>query len=165
MKTAADSSSSAVTGYVDSGVLVKLYIREPDSGAAARAASAFPFLPLTPLHELEIRNTLHALHGRGAITDAQRAASEHVFDTDIAAGRLRRVVPDWTGVFSDAFELSGKHTADTLARSLDVLHIAIAGRLDQPASEVTFITADRRQALVAERAGFRTRFIDQNGRS
>jgi hypothetical protein len=47
---------------------------------------------------------------------------------------------------------------------LAVLYVAAAGRLDRPASEVTFITADRRQALLVERAGFRMRFVDQNNR-
>jgi predicted nucleic acid-binding protein len=159
MTTAVDSPGAEVTGYVDSGVLVKLYVREPNSEEAAREVSRFPFAPLTPLHELEIRNTFRALQGRGAITDAQRAASEHVFEMDIAAGRLRRIVPDWTRVFADAEGLSRDFTTETLARSLELLHVASATNLASSVAVATFVTADRRQALIAEQAGFRTRFV------
>lgn len=141
--------------YVDSGVLIKLYVREPNSAAAAAVVQKMTSVPLTPLHELEIRNTFRTLVGRGVITDGQRAASEHVFDVDIAAGRLRRTVPDWQDVFLRAAQLAAEHTGETLARSLDLLHVAAAG----PSPEL-FVTADTRQAAVAERAGLITRLID-----
>lgn len=143
------------TAYVDSGVLIKLYVREANSAAAAAIVQTMAVVPLTPLHELEIHNTLHALVGRGAITDGQRAASEHVFRTDIAAGRLARTVPDWSAVFRRSVELAAAHTADTLARSLDILHIAMA----LPLSDV-FVTADKRQAAIARHAGMDVRFVE-----
>ncbi len=143
------------TVYVDSGVLIKLYVREPNSPAAAAIVQETPFVPLTPLHELEIRNTFRALVGRGTITDGQRAASEHTFDTDITTGRLRRTVPDWDAVFRRSAELAAAYTAETLARSLDLLHVALAG---QPTG--FFVTADKRQAAVAKRAGFEVRFVE-----
>jgi predicted nucleic acid-binding protein len=141
--------------YVDSGVLIKLYVREPNSPDAAAVVGALPAIPLTPLHELEIRNTLRALVGRGAITEGRRAASEHTFDIDIAAGRLRRTVPDWGIVFRRATELSAAHTPATLARPLDLLHVAAAG----PTTNL-FVTANGRQAEVARLAGLETRLID-----
>jgi predicted nucleic acid-binding protein len=145
----------ASRAYVDSGVLIKLYVREPNSATAAAIVQTIPAAPLTPLHELEIRNTFRALVGRGAITDGQRAASEHTFDADITTGRLRRTVPDWDAVFRRAQELAAAHTAETLARSLDVLHVAMA----DPLSDL-FVTADKRQAAIARRAGLEVRFVE-----
>lgn len=145
----------AWTAYVDSGVLIKLYVREPNSREAAEIVGNLPAVPLTPLHELEIRNTLRALVGRGAISDAQRAASEHTFDTDIEAGRLRRWVPEWGALFRRATELSAAYTAKTLARSLELLHAAAAA-----SSTGLFVTADRRQGEVARLAGLETHLIE-----
>ncbi|MFW5642436.1 MAG: type II toxin-antitoxin system VapC family toxin [Alkalispirochaeta sp.] len=141
--------------YVDSGVLIKLYVREPNSATAAAIVQAIPAVPLTPLHELEIRNTLSALVGSGAITQSQRAASEHTFDVDITAGRLHRTVPDWDAVFLRSRELAATHTAETLARSLDVLHVAMADL-----STDVFVTADKRRAAIARRVGLEVRFVE-----
>ena len=99
-----------------------------------------------------MRNTLRALEGRASITSAQRAAAEHEFERDVVLGRLRRAVPDWNEVFKTAIRLSSEHTAATLARSLDIIHVAIA--ITEQAEP--FITADHRQLSVAEREGLRT---------
>jgi predicted nucleic acid-binding protein len=144
-----------VSAYVDSGILIKLYVREPNSPAAARALRPIPSIPITPLHELEIRNTFRALEGRGTISSSQRAACEHIFERDISMNRLRRVNPDWSDVFAKAIRLSAEHTASTLARSLDILHVAIA--ITQQAD--TFLTGDSRQELVARNAQLRVKLI------
>lgn len=145
-----------MTDYVDSGVLVKLYVREPNSVAAARAVGPLMSVALSALHELEIRNAFRALEGRGTITAAQRAASEHVLETDIAAERLRRVGVDWAAVFARAERLSQGYTANTLARSLDILHVAIA----LSTNCTRFITADARQHRLAQSAGLQAELID-----
>jgi predicted nucleic acid-binding protein len=142
--------------YVDSGVLVKLYVRERNSAAAAQIVTAFPSVKLYPFQELEIRNTLRALAGRTVITDAQRAAAEHEFERDLILGRLQRATPDWRQVFQIAARLSIDHTAATLARSLDILHVAIA--IAEQADP--FITADRRQHDVAQREGLTTEILE-----
>jgi len=69
--------------------------------------------------------------------------------------RLRRVNPDWSDVFAKAIRLSAEHTASTLARSLDILHVAIA--ITQQAD--TFLTGDSRQELVARNAQLRVKLI------
>ena len=144
------------SAYVDSGVLIKLYVREPNSAAAAQLVTTFPSVKLYPFQELEIRNTLRALAGRTIITDAQRAVAEHEFERDLILGRLRRAVPDWRQVFEVAARLSMDHTAATLARSLDILHVAIA--IAEQADP--FITADRRQRDVALREGLVTEMLE-----
>ena len=138
--------------YVDSGVLIKLYVLEPNSASAARMVGAFPSVNLYPFQELEVRNTLQALEGRARITAAQRAAAEHEFERDVVMGRLRRAVPDWNEVFKTAMRISSEHTAATLARSLDIIHVAIA----ITENSEPFITADHRQLAVAQRAGLGT---------
>ena len=142
--------------YVDSGVLIRLYVREPNSAAAAHLVTAFPSVKLYPFQELEVRITLRALVGRTIITHAQRAVAEHEFERDVISGRLRRAVPDWRQVFQVAARLSMDHTAATLARSLDILHIAIA--IAEQADP--FITADRRQREVAQREGLATEMLE-----
>ena len=144
-----------MTAYFDSGVLIKLYVHEPNSASAAAAVSRFARVPFNPLHELEIRNTFRLLEGRGSITPAQRAASEHLFETDIIADRLRRTVPDWQRVFQHAAALSAQHAAATLARSLDILHVAAATAAGLP----RFFTADQRQARLAEAHGLDVHLI------
>jgi len=142
--------------YVDSGVLIKLYVREHNSAAAAGLVATFPSVKLYPFQELEIRNTLRALEGRSIISEAQRAMAEHEFERDVILGRLRRTVPDWQQVFPVATRLSMEHTTATLARSLDILHVAIA--IAEQAE--LFITADRRQREVALREGLVTELLE-----
>ena len=144
-----------MSAYIDSGVLVKLYVRESNSPAAAAAVSAFSSVPFNPLQELEIRNTLRALKGRGLLTAAQLTSSEQILETDIQSRRLRRVVPNWTEAYRIAIKLSIDYTGETLARSLDVLHVAIA--ISEKAEII--ITADARQEAVALLAGLKTRMI------
>lgn len=142
--------------YVDSGVLIKLYVREPNSPAAIRVISTIPSVQIAPIHELEIRNTFRALEGRKTLSSAQRAACEHMFDRDIGLNRLRRVTPDWSQVFQKANRLSQEHTAGSLARSLDILHVAIAAI--QQAE--TFVTGDSRQEQLARLAGLQVQLIE-----
>ena len=131
--------------YVDSGILVKLYVLERNSAQAISVLSQFPYVEINGLHEMEIVNTLRTLEGRNLITPTQRIASERSFETDILAGRLRRIEPDWPTILRESRELSRLFSADTLARSLDILHVATAIASNADA----FITGDRRQHGIA----------------
>lgn len=135
--------------YVDSGVLVKLYSWEAHSEEVATLVSRLARVPLVPLHELEIRNALRAQRGRAVITPRQLAQAIRAFDDDIRAGRLVRVRVDWSEAFLAAEGLSRKWTAPLLCRSLDVLHVALAGQLHCQ----RFVTGDSRQARLAKAAG------------
>jgi predicted nucleic acid-binding protein len=142
--------------YVDSGVLAKLYIRERNSSEAISALGQFKSLELNQLQELEIRNTFRALEGRNLISSFQRAASEHELEADLIKGRLRRNLPDWGMAFKEAINLSQLYTAETLARSLDLLHVAIA----VTSSSDLFLTGDKRQYAVAQKAGLQAQLIE-----
>ena len=142
--------------YADSGVLIKLYVRERNSAEAINALRGYSSIGINSLHELEIANTFRTLEGRGLITPIQRTASEHGLETDILAGRLRRVEPDWSTIFREAQGLSRLYSTSTLARSLDILHVAAA----IASSADTFFTGDRRQYELAALAGLEAHFID-----
>ncbi len=141
--------------YVDSGILVKLYVRERNSADAARALSLYPYIEFNRLQELEIKNTFYALEGRNLITLVQRVASEHALETDILVGRLRRVESDWAGIFRESLELSRRYCRNTLARSLDILHVAAA----IASGSSSFITGDKRQHGLALLSGLDSNYI------
>lgn len=142
--------------YVDSGILIKLYVRERNSDEAIAALSRFPSLALNQLQELEIRNTLRSLEGRGLISPAQRAMSEHFLEADLISQRLRRTPVDWSLIHAEALNLSRSYTSETLAHSLDILHVAaalVSGVKD-------YITGDRRQFAVAVKSGLTVTLIE-----
>ena len=141
--------------YADSGVLVKLYIRERNSATAAAALGRHRSLPLNGLQELEIRNAFRALEGRSVISEEQRAAAEHYLELDCVEGRLHRTAIAWTQVFQHAMQLSRSFTSGTLARSLDILHVAIA----MHDSCSLFITGDARQERFARCCGLQVERI------
>lgn len=142
--------------YVDSGILIKLYVRERNSAAAIEVLGRLSGITLNQLHELDIRNTLRVLEGRGLISPVQKASSEHLMEADIISRRLQRTAIDWSMVFSEAQNLSRLYSAETLARSLDILHVAaamVSGMRD-------FITGDKRQQAMAFNCGLTVYLIE-----
>lgn len=134
--------------YFDSGVLLKLYLPEPNSAQAValvRERGAAP--PLTALHRLEMKAAIGHKHARGEITVAERVAALADFENDIASGVFAVVSAEWAGVFARAESLATAHAAN-LCRSLDTLHVALA--LELGATE--FCTLDQRQAVMAKAA-------------
>lgn len=138
-----------MTAYVDTSVLVAVYLPERHSGAARRAVARLPQVPFTALHRLELRNALELLLGRGQVTVAERDAVLELVEADRRARRLAMVAFDWDRVFERAVAVAAQHSASALSRSLDVLHVAAALELGCAA----FVTADRRQAVVAAAVG------------
>ncbi|MEW6364300.1 MAG: type II toxin-antitoxin system VapC family toxin [Acidobacteriota bacterium] len=138
--------------YFDSAVIIKIYVPEADSAAAAKLVQRQKHpLILTRLHELEIRNACRLKQGRGELSSDQVARVFGRVDRDIAQGRLLRMSSDWPEVFHRAEELSARHASECLARSLDVLHVACALLLGAD----RFYSFDRRQRVLAARAGLR----------
>jgi predicted nucleic acid-binding protein len=139
-----------LTAYFDTSVLIKSYVAERDSAAAdaliLRTAGAIPF---THFHAIEIRTAIRLKRGRGEITETQLKSVLAELQRDIEAGRLERPFYDLPSVFQKAEELSAKYAADTLARSLDILHVAAAVVIGVR----QFITFDKRQSALASKAG------------
>jgi predicted nucleic acid-binding protein len=138
-----------VTTYVDSSALVSVYVTERFSKTARAAVRRASQIPYTPLHQLEVTNAFEMLVGRGAITrDECRAILGQLRD-DVDAQRLLMVSPDLEQVFARASEFSSLYTAKTLARSLDLLHVAAA----HLTSCTRFVSGDDRQLAVARASG------------
>jgi hypothetical protein len=138
--------------YVDTGVLVKLYSVEANSGQAISLVSNYaPPLPLTIWQELELRTALRGRVFRKEITAADLLKSLVDFDSDITSGRWQRTAIDTGDVHRQAEKLSALYAASIGCRTLDTLHVAAAllGHADE------LITFDKRQGRLAQRAGLR----------
>lgn len=132
--------------YFDTGVLVKAYAVEPGTPEAlALILQVKPPVPFTHLHGIEIRNALRLKCGRGEITEAEMRAALRLLQDDIDAGRLERPTYELAGLFQRAESLSGKHAISTLARTLDILHVAAALEIGCE----QFVSFDKRQRNVA----------------
>lgn len=140
-----------MSAYFDSGVLIKAYIREPNSPEAIALIRQETAVSLTHFHEIEIRTALRLKRGRGEITEAHLKGALSDLKTDVEAGRFERPACDFSEVFRKAEELSGKHAAATLARTLDILHVATAVVIGAN----KFVTFDSRQAALATLAGLK----------
>ena len=140
-----------MTVYFDSSALVAVYVTEAYSAHARRELRKYDRVPWTPLHDLEVRNALRLLHGRRQIDEAElRGLLDHV-DDDLQRGRLARPVIDLGAAFRRAEGLSRKHASKTLARTLDVLHVAV---LIEIGCE-TLVSGDERQITLAKAEGLR----------
>ena len=132
--------------YYDSGVLVKLYVREEFSDAVARfLVGRREAVIINDLHEIEMRNALRLKRFREEIDGDQLAASMAMLSSDLATRRLIRVGVDWQSVFAEAERLSVTTTIGTGVRTIDLLHVAAA--LNQGASGL--VSLDHRQRAAA----------------
>lgn len=131
---------------------MKIYVEEPDSGAADRwlADVALPLL-FTPFHALEIRNALRLKRFRGELSAIELEAVLGALREDLTTGRLAVPPMNQEAVYQRAQRLSERHTAVTGARSLDLLHLAAALELGEEA----LLSLDQRQRAVASREGLR----------
>ena len=138
--------------YYDSGVLVKLYVREDRSDEVTRfVARRGESVAVNRLHELEIRNALRLKRFRDEIDDVQLAASLGMIAADFAERRLIRHEADWQVIHDEAERLSAVTGATVGVRTIDVIHIAAA--LTQMATGL--VSFDRRQLAAARMSGLR----------
>ena len=138
-----------MTTYIDSSALVSVYVTERFSKAARAAVRRASQVPYTPLHQLEVANAFEMLVGRRAITRDECRAVLGQLREDVDAQRLMTVSPDLEQVLARATEFSRLYTAKTLARSLDLLHVAAA----HVTSCTRFVSGDNRQLAVAKASG------------
>lgn len=136
--------------YYDSGVLVKLYVREPFSAAAVQTVTeAGVGIHVNALQELEVANAIRLKAFRDEITAPEQEAALRAMASDFECGRLRRLSVDWAPAFAKALELSAGSTPEVGCRSLDILHVAVA--LQQGCSEL--VSMDERQMRAAVGTG------------
>jgi predicted nucleic acid-binding protein len=136
--------------YVDTSVLVTLYIKEANSRIASDwVRTNNEAVPKTIFHELEFTNAIQLKLFRKEINEEQsvivlRRFKEHEKEGIYFSPQLK-----WSDVFTSSLTLSNKHTKSIGSRSLDIIHVASA--LSMGANR--FLTFDTRQAHSASAAG------------
>ena len=136
--------------YFDTGILLKLYLSEPNSAqAVALVQERDGDVPHTSLHRLEMKAAIMQKHGRGEITELARDAVLADLEMDISTEFFTDPAVAWPGVFARAESLAVAHAGKTLCRSLDTLHVALALELGAK----KFFTFDARQSEMAKAAG------------
>lgn len=136
--------------YVDTSVIVKLYIKEKYSRGASNWLKANnEAIPLTSFHELEFMNALQLKRFRKEATPQTILQIMGRFEEHEKKGIYYRPPLDWPTVLSHAIELSQKHSGTLGSRALDILHVAsaVAMKADR------FLTLDDRQSSLAAHAG------------
>ena len=138
--------------YFDTAVLLKIYVHEENSDdAIALIRSVPPPLPFSHLHRLEMTHAIYLKAGRKEITPTQARAAVSLLHSDLKSGFMVPADYDLSGSFHYAEELAERYAAKTLARSLDILHVAIA--LSIGCTE--FVSFDRRQRSLAKGVGLK----------
>lgn len=138
-----------MTTYVDSSALVPLYVPEQFSDTARAVIRNAGQVPFTALHRLEVPNAFELLVGRKLLTKDEGRAVHGQLREDLEHQRLLAMVLDFAIVFTEAAELSRRHTSTLLTRSLDLLHVAAAHALRCS----RFVSADDRQLALAKASG------------
>jgi len=132
--------------YADTSLQISYYIKDSNSLSAQTElqASTDP-LPFTGLHRLEMRNALALGVFRRILTSAQVSAAWSDVERDLRSGRLVPQPVNWIPVFRAAAQWAALHSPRIGCRSLDVLHVTLAMKLN--AKE--FFTFDERQKSLA----------------
>ncbi|MCD6534465.1 MAG: type II toxin-antitoxin system VapC family toxin [Deltaproteobacteria bacterium] len=136
--------------YIDTSVIVKLYIKEEHSLAVSNwLKKNNEAIPLTAFHELEFNNAINLKEFRGEITADEIRQIITKFDEHKNIGVFYRPQINWTDTFKYAVDLSKKYTGKMGSRSLDILHVASALLIKTD----RFFTLDERQSKLAALSG------------
>ena len=136
--------------YVDTSVIVKLYIKEAfskDVSSWIRANNEA--IPLTLLHDLEFNNAIQLKQFRSEITREEVISIASKREEHEKQGVFYRPSINWIDTFQGAIDLSQKHTGVIGSRTLDIIHIASALTIKAD----RFLTLDERQMQLAHLAG------------
>jgi predicted nucleic acid-binding protein len=136
--------------YVDTSVLVTLYIKEKNSRKASDWIIANnEAIPKTVFHALEFTNAIQLKRFRQEISAQQARSVLKRFD-EHEKERIFYIPPlNWADVFATSLDLSANHTKAIGSRSLDMIHVASALAM----SAEQFFTFDTKQSQLASAAG------------
>lgn len=140
--------------YCDSSVIIALQLLNDDCHAVAvkwKDAHADTLPVWTPFHRIEVFNAFRQHAQLGTISQSEARAVIHRLNYDLGF-YWEHLEPDWRDVMRTANEISTEIGFLRRIRALDLLHVAHAREVN--ASE--FVTADERQAAVADAAGIPT---------
>ncbi len=147
-----------MNAYPDTSVLCASYREQENSTRADTWLRELPGpLPVSSLLLLEFRQSIRfqmRLFGKDrskGFSKTEGTAMLRAIQSDLSAGVLEMVAPDWADVHRIAEELSGKHTESGGHRFADILHVATALHLGVE----TFLTFDANQKRLAEAEGMR----------
>lgn len=136
--------------YVDTSVIVKLYIKEQFSQEVSNWIRANnEAIPLTLIHDLEFNNAMCLKQFRLEITQDEARAIELKKEDHERKGIYYRPAINWTDTFQCAIDLSKKYTRKIGSRSLDIIHVASA--ISMKANR--FLSFDERQRELAHLEG------------
>ena len=142
--------------YVDTSVIVKLYIKEDYSQESSNwLKENDEAIPLTSFHDLELINAIQLKQFRAEITSDETRLILSRFEEHENSGIYYRPQLDWAAVFIHAIDLSKKHSTIIGSRSLDILHVASALSI----SADRFLTLDDRQTRLAALTGMKLESI------
>ena len=142
--------------YVDTSVIVKLYIKEEYSQESSNwLKENNEAIPLTSFHELELINAIHLKQFRAEITSDETRLILSRFEEHEKSGIYYRPQLDWSAIFINAIDLSKKHSASIGSRSLDILHVASALSINAD----RFLMLDDRQTRLAALTGLKMESI------
>ena len=136
--------------YFDTGLVLKLVVKEPLSGAVLDFVSSRKFVvPYTAFVELECTNAIAAKVYRGEFDSSQSATTHEMIRDFLRQGLFMKVPLDMSVVVQDTLMLVARATASTGCRTLDLIHIASA----LSCGAGMFATSDFRQAKAARICG------------
>jgi len=140
--------------YADTSLLISYYVNDSNSPSAqAVLHAAIDPLAFTDLHRLEMRNALALGVFRRILTSAQLSAAWSDVESDLRSGRLVHQPVNWRSVYRAAAEWAALHSPTLGCRSLDVLHVTVARKLNIR----EFFTFDARQRSLALALGLAAR--------
>ncbi|MGD8209117.1 MAG: type II toxin-antitoxin system VapC family toxin [Desulfobacterales bacterium] len=138
--------------YVDTSVIVKLYIKEEYSQESSSwLKENDEAIPLTSFHELELINAIHLKQFRTEITLEKTRLIMKRFEEHEKSGIYYRPQLDWSDIFIHAIDLSKNHSSSIGSRALDILHVASALSINTD----RFLTLDDKQTRLAALAGLK----------
>ena len=143
--------------YVDTSIIVKLYVKEEYSlDASNRIIENNEAIPLTGFHDLEFTNAINLKLFRKEITEDEAGYIMSKFHEHESKGVYYRPQLSWAETFRYAVDLSGNHTGNTGSRSMDILHVASALSIKAD----RFLTLDTRQSKLASLTGLKIVKVD-----
>ena len=136
--------------YYDTGALVPLYVEEIFSDAVtAYVESRDEAIALNLLQQVEMENALRLKVFRGEMDDRRCRAVLDMLRSNLEQGKLNLRAVNWIDALEEARRISRGVTAKRGCRTLDIIHVAIAGQWECKA----IVTADDRQIEAARFAG------------
>ena len=135
--------------YLDTSVLLKIFVREPDSEFYGKMTDG-QVICSSVLAYTEFWSALLAKERSGGITTAQRQQIWSAFDRNVLED-LFDLAPMSPAIFKRANRILERCHPKVPLRSLDALHLATARLV----GETEVVSADARQRVAATHLGFR----------